>query len=121
MGSDTAYILSILRYESKLAVEVSHVARVLLSDDRYAHHIQLHRMRKVPKMYGLLSAVLTSAEDDKLRVVCSEIAKIDGAAVRCLMYDGCVVEYSNKEALKCIQDALPSISDLIGIGVVVKP
>ena len=81
----------------------------------------MQRLRKVPKIYGLLSSILTALEDSKLRNIFGELSKVSGLHVRCLMYDGCAVEYDCEEARNYLARALPSVSRMIGVEVVEKP
>ena len=97
------------------------MAAVLLADTRYSRLAWIQRLRRVPKIYGILSSILTTMGDSKLRIICDELTGIEGLTLRCLMYDGCVFELDIANARKALIDSRPSSSTFIGIVVDGKP
>ena len=69
----------------------------------------------------MLSWILTRREDECLVKLCAELGKIESAVVRCLLFDGCVVQIKSEGAREKIEDVLREMPSIIGMSVVVKP
>ena len=103
-----------MRYVFAVTCDVSNIADVLLEDTRYPRLASLQRLRRVPNIYGLLSYILTTLGDSKIRIICEALAGIEGLTHRCFTYDGFVAEFYIGNARKTLIESLPSSSTLIG-------
>ena len=60
IGVAIVYLIRILRYVFAVACDVSNIADALLADTRYSRLAPIQRLRRVPKIYGVLSSILTT-------------------------------------------------------------
>ena len=105
IGAAIVFLIRIMRYVFAVACEVSNMADVMLRDTMYSRLAAPKRIRRVPKIYGILTSILTTLEYSKLHIISDELAGIEGLTHRCLMYGGCVVEFDSAYARKALIDS----------------
>ena len=68
-----------------------------------------------------MSWILTRREDECLVKLCIELVVIAYSEVRCLLFDGCVVQSNGEGARGNIENVLRKTPSLIGMRVAARP